>query len=600
LALEGGKRTYLEFFCCELLETLIKKRAAFIAKKQQVRGTDKWFEGLFSLWDMREKVLRNPDNTGGLHPYMVGGSDDPGLCKAPYIAAKNVHFPDLGEIAAVEYYIERFLWGGLQREDTEEPFPYAIYGCDNWYELRRSDIGYGSGGLGKERMWRTFDYTHIIGLYHNMYRVAKFYPDMTKYLDKDGYLDRAFKTARAFFTVPYSIKMGDMWSFHGWCDWAYTQGNFHELYIPMLIDDLYAEGRRKEADWLKGEWEKKAKFFVYDSPFPFGSEMKFDTTAFESTHAIAKWGLEHDLRADQNLWQDKNSGRWYSHPAVRKQDFRGFMERETAANIAARGWVEPSYWQLGSDFRQFGCSNYMLSYMTQMGGWSILDYALYYARQPEKYMRLGYASFLGSWALMNTGDAKSNYGFWYPGKENDGATAWAFEPMKVASAWGGGPMTRGAWRYDGEIDSGYQGAIRSAACVLVNDPIFGLVAYGGDIKVSGGTITVIPKDGLRQRFHMLNVYPKLHMEVDRDGFVSIKATTSRGRLTGLSFVLENRWKKPHETELSISGLPSGSYRVAVGKVRSVVKVGAGKRVSLRLPIGAGPMYDVAIRMSGRF
>ena len=36
---------------------------------------------------------------------------------------------------------------------------------------------------------------------------------------------------RLFFTVPYNIKMGERWDFRGWCDWAYKQGNFHELII---------------------------------------------------------------------------------------------------------------------------------------------------------------------------------------------------------------------------------------------------------------------------------------------------------------------------------------------------------------------------------
>jgi len=135
------------------------------------------------------------------------------------------------------------------------------------------------------------------------------------------------------------------------------------------------------------------------------------------------------------------------------------MENEIAANIAARGWLETNFYQLGSDLRQHGNSNYLLSYMTQMGGWSILDYALYYAKDPEKYMRLGYASHLGSWALMNTGTPATNYGYWYPGRENDGAAAWAYGPEKYFRTWAGPSQARGAWAYDGEIDSGFSGVL---------------------------------------------------------------------------------------------------------------------------------------------
>ncbi len=98
-----GQKTILEYDMVEPLETLIQKRARFLVDHQQVKDPSKWYDGLFSLWDMRSHVLRTPDDAGGLDAYMVGGSDDPDLCKAPYIAAKNIGFPDDREIASVEY-----------------------------------------------------------------------------------------------------------------------------------------------------------------------------------------------------------------------------------------------------------------------------------------------------------------------------------------------------------------------------------------------------------------------------------------------------------------------------------------------------------------
>lgn len=38
--------------------------------------------------------------------------------------------------------------------------------------------------------------------------------------------------------------------------------------------------------------------------------------------------------------------------------------------------LEANYWSLGSDFRGCGGASYTLSYMSQMGGWAVLDYAL--------------------------------------------------------------------------------------------------------------------------------------------------------------------------------------------------------------------------------
>ena len=42
------------------------------------------------------------------------------------------------EIDAVEYYIKNFVWGGLQRTDTETPYAYGVYGTPNW-KVNRDD-----------------------------------------------------------------------------------------------------------------------------------------------------------------------------------------------------------------------------------------------------------------------------------------------------------------------------------------------------------------------------------------------------------------------------------------------------------------------------
>ncbi|MCX6343682.1 MAG: DUF5695 domain-containing protein [Armatimonadetes bacterium] len=586
-----GAKLYLEYFCTQPAETLIQKRSAFIINKQQIKDPSKWYDGLFSIWDMKAQVLRNPDNNGGLQDYIVGGSDDPTNCKAPYVALKNVSFPVQSEIDSLEYYAERFLWGGLQRKDTEFPYPYGIYGIDNWYMNRNSLKSVDSKGTGPDHLWRGYDYPAIFYFYLNMYKIAKLYPDKTKYLDAKGYLERAFGTAKAFFDVAYGVK--GYWG--EYTDYTMKTGIYNELCLPELIDTLYTEGRKADADWLKNEWEKKVKYFVFDDPYPYISEYPFDTTAYESTHAIAKYGLEHDVLPDQNLWQDKNSGVWYSHPKVSKNDFRDFMQRETAANIADRGWLETTYYSIGSDIRAGGNATYSLSYMTQMGGWSILDYALYFSEKPEEYLRLGYASYLGSWALINAGDKASNYGYWFPGPENDGAAGWAYEPQKIARPWYGLAQGRGIWSYDGEIDHGFMGGLRCAATIVVKDPIFGLFAYGGGIAESKDSITIIPMDGIRQSLHLLNVNPKLNMQLERDGFNKvIERVSLDGKLKNLSFEIENRTSDAHETKLSIRGLPTGDYQVSVNGSAQVLNITTEPWSSISLKIPSCKAYRVEI------
>lgn len=567
---DGGRTTYLEFFVTEPMETLIKKRAAFLVDKQQTKDPAKWWDGVYGPYDMKAQVTRTIDDPDIFVDRMVYAltCDDPGLSKAPYIAEKNVTYPDKREIESIEYYLKHFVWGGLQRRDDERPYPFGVYGTPDWFvnrdparrEAYAKSLKNGATALAdldKAHVWRSYDYPHVIMLYYEMYRIAKLYPQLSTYLDASGYLNRAWETARAFFTYPYEI-------YPTYYE-TYKWGLYNELVVLPLIDALEHEGFPSQAAWLRAEWEKKVKYFVYDDPYPYRSEYAFDRTAFESTYAFAKYGATHDMKPDEHLWYDVKLKKWYSHPAVRRQDSRAFMDRQLASGLVVRGWINPAYYTLGSDAG--------MSYMAAMGGEGILDYGLEFAPSPYDWLQLGYASYLSSWALMNTGTAQSNYGYWFPGRANDGAAGWQFMSAKVGSAWmgssvpGGLMVPRGAWNYDGEIDLGFGGALRMAATVVTDDPIFGWIAYGGALSESRGTLSINPRDGLRQRFDAIvhdqgspfaDDFRRLKIALDRDNFAKDGRFTLDKSLSRAAFTIESATGDTHTTIIRLS-LPLNSH-----------------------------------------
>lgn len=562
LTVRFGRDQYmiLEFFVTEPLETLIKKRAAFLVKKQQHRDPAKWFNGLFSEWDMKNEVLRSPDDTDGLLDYILT-CDDPGLCKAPYVAAKNVHYPDAGEIAAVEYYLKNFVWGKLQMTDRE-PYPYAVYGIDNWKINRESRPADRNGWTG--HLWRVFDYPHVIHLYWSMARIAKNYPDLVKYLNKDGYLERAYGTAMAYFTVPLKLA--------GWS--ACDLGNYDEVVIPSLIEDLDAAGWPDKAAHLRKEWEKKVEHFVNDGPDLFYSEFPFDPTGFESHQAFSRY-------------VGRELGKPITSLRVKAPDLERFTAEELTGNIATRGWLETAYHRLG-------CEGEM-RYMSQMGGWALLDNALYQAEDPAPLLRLGYASILSSWALVNSGRPETNYGFWFPGPGNDGGAGSAFIREIYGTNWFGKAQKRGAWIYGGEIDLGFGGALRAAAAIVTEDPIFGLVAYGGEVSKNGKTFLVVPRDGLRKRFHAVFGKDRLHLILDRDGFAAGTQVKIDRAMSEISFDLENRSGDNHKTNLVLSGRPGGRFRIFLdGKPTGSVTINEDENAVI-LPVKAAGTSKVVLR-----
>jgi Family of unknown function (DUF5695)/F5/8 type C domain len=565
-----GQYLSLEFFVTEPLETLIKKRARFMMTHEQWNDPKRWYTGLYSQWDMKHQILRSPDDLDELQSYAVA-CDDPALGKAPYLAAKNVFFPDKDEIGSIENYIQHYVWGGLQQTD-KEPYPYGIYGIPNWKVNRESPE---DNERGKKHLWRIYDYPHVILLYYNMYLIAKDYPSIVHYLDASGYLERAYRTAMAFFTVPIGIVK---WS-------AYETGTYNELVIPDLIRELEQNGRKSDADKLRAHWETKAAFFINQHPDLFQSEYPFDSTGFESTHALATYAVQR--------LQDPEATEF--RKAVNSSDANDFLEEQMRLNVAARG-TEPAYFWMGSDYRASGNTAYTLSYMSQMGGWAVEDYALNFAHDPVPYLRLGYASYLSSWALLNSGTAASNYGYWFPGKENDGGAGGGFEPRPWGRAWlGNKEMGHGSWWYSGEIDLGFSGALRTAATVVSDDPIFGLYAYGGELTRHGATIQVIPRDGLRDRFDVVLGKTSFQMRLDRDGFDKDQPIVFSESLDRVTFRIENRSNDQHETTLTLKGLPPGGYRILSAEkllFKSVFSDGEEKNVKVTMSPGGASIVTI--------
>ncbi len=553
---DDGRETHLEFFSTEPAETLIKKRSDFIVNQQQHRDPDKWYNGLYSVYDWKNSVLRGPDDTDGYDGWWgyVLAADDPALGKAPFIAAKNVYYPDEDEIASVEYYIENFVWDGLQRTGEDDPYPYGIYGTPNWKVARdpelRAEIE-SSRNLDKMKVWRAYDYPHIFMLYYHMYEVAKMYPEKVNYLDAEGYLERAYQTARAYFLYPYEIL-----PYYEIYQWGY----YNELVLEDLIRDLENLGRQDDADWLRAEWEKKVLYFVYDDPYPYRSEYAFDRTAFESSYALARYGTLNDIEPGTNLWFNKSTEQWHSYDEVRREDSREFMDRQHYAGLAVRGWLTPKYFLLGSDFTR-SSNTHCLSYMARMGGWSILDYGINFSELPYDWLQLGYASYLSSWSLMNTGTPGSDYGFWAPGEHNDGALGWAFMESKHGRAWIRKQVDRGAWFYCGEADLGMCATFRMAQTVLTDDPVFGWIALGGEIHEISNGFLINPRDGVRNRFAIATKDNRFTVELNRDGFVRDADIFVDRSLNSISFSLENRSDDSHQTIMRFFTLPGQQVRV---------------------------------------
>nr|WP_300677722.1 DUF5695 domain-containing protein [uncultured Acetatifactor sp.] len=541
-----GKWMQIYYFVTQDVRTMMEKRAGFIAGKQ-ILDSGKWYNGLLAEYNNETGAILSPDNydrIGGWRIYEVT-CDDPGLSKPAFLSSVQTVAPVQAQIDALDDYIGHFVWGGLQ-QTTEEPFPYGIYGIPDWHVLRNSeDMGNG----GRTHLWRPYDYSHIALTYYNMYEVAAYAEGMTTRLPAKEYLKRAYGTARAMFTVPAELE--------GWT--AYETGFYNEL---------GKEGMELEARTLEGHWNRKAEYFVRECKDVFGSEYPFDTTGFESTHVLAARGME---RA-RIQWKQPGYGQDITFDKAIE-----FMENQTSCNIACRGVLEPAYFWYGSDYRGDNL-HYTLSYMTQMGGSSLLDYACYYAEEPYGLLRLAYGSVLGSWALLNCGDEESGYGYWFPGKEKDGCACGGFEPLYCGETWLNQPHKGGPWYYSCEIDLGFCGGLRGAAAVVAEDSVFGRICYGGALTEERDGLGVVCRDGVGRRFHYIGAEGRVHAECTHGEWDGILISRDFGRIELTA--APGPWKKEG---LAVRVLIEdfGDYRLA----GTDVVLQAGEWAALPVPEG---------------
>jgi hypothetical protein len=134
--------------------------------------------------------------------------------------------------------------------------------------------------------------------------------------------------------------------------------------------------------------------------------------------------------------------------------------------------------------------------------------------------------------------------------------------------------------------------VRTAATIVADDPIFGPIAYGGHLAETPDGIAVTPKDGLRQRLHVVRGERRLHLALDRDGFAADRPIRMDPSLREIRFTLENRTGDTHATTLRLSGLPG---RIAVEGLPANLATGPGGNL-LELRVGPAAQYPVTIRI----
>jgi hypothetical protein len=103
----------------------------------------------------------------------------------------------------------------------------------------------------------------------------------------------------------------------------------------------------------------------------------------------------------------------------------------------------------------------------------------------------------------------------------------------------------------------------------------------------GQSMEVVPKDGVRRRFHALIGGRKLHVSLDSDRFAKGKVIAVNESLSDLRFELESDNPDRHSARLRLAGGANGRYAVRIGdQVVRPTNESAGES-SFDVPVSGG-------------
>jgi hypothetical protein len=376
--------------------------------------------------------------------WIAGMSDEGGGGSWVAAAMKQLDNPVAEEVARLERVVDETVWGNLQVADGKhaggvkkslfwhDPGRFPDYydaesdwsTWTSWKKKQADDLG------------RSYNYPHVAAGHWVLYRLARHRAGLVTKHDWRWYLDRAALTAHAMVRdAPYYAQFGQM------------EG---EIFLEILRD-LEREGLSREARALESAMKKRADHWR-TLPYPFGSEMPWDSTGQPEVYAwMRHFGHEREAAVTREVILGYD-------PAIPHWGYNSNARR---------------YWDFlyGGKIRRI--ERQIHHYGSALNAVPLFDA---YRANPSDFhlLRVAYGGLMG--ALTNI--------------DEDGFGSAAFH------AW------PDEMRFDaltGDYGMNFFGHAYGTASYLVNHPTFGWLGFGGNVSRAGDVVRLEPRDSARTR-----------------------------------------------------------------------------------------------------
>ena len=133
--------------------------------------------------------------------------------------------------------------------------------------------------------------------------------------------------------------------------------------------------------------------------------------------------------------------------------------------------------------------------------------------------------------------------------------------------------------------------------IVTNKPQTTRNVARGILTRAGNSVRVIARDGLRMRLHVVRNRQRAHLLFDNDGFAAEQPITISDDLSSIAFSVENRARRSHDTQVRISGMPSGNYAISVNGTRVAAFSGSDQEQIVAIPLRSAA--DAAVTIARR-
>ena len=366
-------------------------------------------------------------------------------------AMKQLGQPDRAELDKYQAFIDQVVWGGLQYADGPRKFAVRkslfYYQPDQMPEgYYRPDLNWGTWTSWKkdatESVDRSYDYPHVAALHWTMYRLARNRVGLVTNHPWAWYLDHAYQTFVAMVTLaPHYAQFGQM------------EGT---VFLEILRD-LQREGWATQAADMEARMKARADVWM-KLAYPFGSEMPWDSTGQEEVYAWTKYFGD---AAKARVTLDAIVAYM---PAVPHWGYNGSARR---------------YWDFLYAGKLRRVERQLHHYGSSLNALPVLSD---YRDHPDDIhlLRIGYGGVMGP--LTNI--------------DQEGFASPAFHSF---------PDTLAFDAISGDYAQSFLGHALNTATYVVRHPAFGWQAFGGNLTVGPGRISVLPRDAFRMRVYLASL-----------------------------------------------------------------------------------------------